>query len=320
MPEDNVRFYIVYPLGPAADAGIVRGDTMTAVNGVPLRELTDEQTAEFFGDAMDPRTIEITVRNISGEMRNVSVSRADYSFSGELITQYSRFENGVNIGYIALRGLSEPLGDQLDGMINFLSENSIDEMILDLRYSSSGSFEIANKLASQLTGTEYTGQISTLFRFNDKYTVEEQTYRFTEQQFALNLSRVVILTSADTFGSNEDLFLSLEPYIDVTTIGQPTGGGTFFFRSFRKCGKVLRATTGFTVNSVEESAINGLPADCISTDNIRYPLGDNRESGFAAAVNFLIDGTCSTVPASEIQSGLRKHNTIESALYWQSEN
>jgi len=312
--DGNLRFAVVIPNGPADNAGIVRGDIFIAVNNVPLTDLTDEQADEFFGVGREIRSPILTVIDANGATRRITVTSAEYRINGELHTQRQRFNESITVGYIGLHGFVGTLSNELDAIMAFLLEEPIDELVLDLRYSDFGRSSVSDKLASQIAGAVTVGQVLRQDLFNDKYQDQNETILFSEQPLALNMSRVIVLTSNQTSNVAEQVILSLEPYIDVVTIGERTAGNPFLSRARENCGKVLRAVEIVNVNSAGESSVGGLPADCLVDDSHRFELGDVREPVYAAALEFIFEGVCNTTAPDATNAGLRSRSAADAIL------
>ena len=120
--------------------------------------------------------------------------------------------------------------DYLESIFSEYKSNSVDEIILDLRYNPGGSINSALLLASLITGQfeneifnyeQWNSEIQSYWINNDpEYLVN----RFLSLESSLNLSRVFILTTRSSASASELIINCLKPYIDVVHIGTTTYG------------------------------------------------------------------------------------------------
>ena len=118
----------------------------------------------------------------------------------------------------------------LESIFSEYKSNSVNELILDLRYNPGGSINSALILASLITG-QFENEI-----FNtEEWNTEIQNYwvnnnpeylvnRFISLESSLNLNRVFILTTRSSASASELIINCLDPYIDVIQIGTTTYG------------------------------------------------------------------------------------------------
>ena len=118
----------------------------------------------------------------------------------------------------------------LESIFSEYKSNSVDEIILDLRYNPGGSINSAILLASLITGQfkneifnteQWNSEIQNYWNNNDpEYLIN----RFLSLENSLNLNRVFILTTRSSASASELIINCLDPYIDVVQIGTNTYG------------------------------------------------------------------------------------------------
>lgn len=135
--SDDGRVVVIAPLegSPAAEAGVVSGTAVLAVNGEPTDGLGLEATAaRLRGDvgtqvvlnlqAPDGTTDEVTLERRSVDLRPVRTRRLR--------------QNDHTLGYLRITQFSEGVPQQVQEAIAELSEKGIEGLVLDLRNNSGG--------------------------------------------------------------------------------------------------------------------------------------------------------------------------------------
>ena len=135
--SDDGRVVVIAPLegSPAAEAGVVSGTAVLAVNGEPTEGLGLETTAaRLRGDvgtqvvlnlqAPDGTTDEVTLERRSVDLRTVRTRRLR--------------QNDHTLGYLRITQFSEGVPQQVQEAIAELSEKGIEGLVLDLRNNSGG--------------------------------------------------------------------------------------------------------------------------------------------------------------------------------------
>ena len=135
--SDDGRVVVIAPLegSPAAEAGVVSGTAVLAVNGEPTEGLGLETTAaRLRGDvgtqvvlnlqAPDGTTDEVTLERRSVDLRTVRTRRLR--------------QNDHTLGYLRITQFNEGVPQQVQEAIAELSEKGIEGLVLDLRNNSGG--------------------------------------------------------------------------------------------------------------------------------------------------------------------------------------
>ena len=222
--------------GSAADlANINRGDIFRSVDGVPLsvdnysdllsQEIYTINFANYFNndtDNINDDTIELNGINI--ELQKVPLVKNP-------VHHYSTLDySSGKIGYLMYNQFVSNYDDYLKTIFSEFKSNSIDELILDLRYNPGGSINSAIVLASLITG-QFENEVFNTEQWNNdiqNYWInnnpEYLINRFTTFQSSLNLSRVYILTTRSSASASELIINCLKPYINVVQIGTTTYG------------------------------------------------------------------------------------------------
>ena len=222
--------------GSAADlANINRGDIFRSIDNIPLsidnysdllsQEIYTVNFANYFNnDTEDISDDIIELNDINIELQKVPLIKNP-------VHHYSTLDySGGKIGYLMYNQFVSNYDDYLKTIFSEFKSNSVDELILDLRYNPGGSINSAIVLASLITG-QFENEIFNTEQWNndiqDYWINNNPEYlinRFTTFQSSLNLSRVFILTTRSSASASELIINCLKPYIDVVQIGTPTYG------------------------------------------------------------------------------------------------
>ena len=222
--------------GSAADlANINRGDIFRNINGIPLSVdnyndlLSQEIYTVNFADYSDNNTEDINDDTI--KLNDINVELQKVPLVKNPIHHYSTldYSNG-KIGYLMYNQFVPNYDDYLKTIFSEFKSNSVNELILDLRYNPGGSINSAIVLASLITG-QFENEIFNTEQWNNdiqNYWVNNNPEflinRFMSFQSSLNLSRVFILTTRSSASASELIINCLKPYINVVQIGTTTYG------------------------------------------------------------------------------------------------
>jgi len=205
------------------------------------------------------------------------------------------------VGYLAFNSF---LGDTTEMYNNFqrifnrFSSESIQDVIVDLRYNGGGYVTVQEKLANYLINAGGNGNIMMTQKYNDKYTQFNDISRF-KKLGSLNLSRVFFIVSNNTASASELLINNLKPYMEVKLVGPsntygkpvgffpiPVGEWYVFPVSFRTINK-----------NGEGNYFNGIPIDNKAADGFDKDWGDASEACLASALSYINTGAFRTMSA-----------------------
>ena len=168
------------------------------------------------------------------------------------------------------------------------------DVILDLRYNGGGLVSVSQHLAGLVGGVRTNTQVFVEFFHNDKNTSRNQVLRLEDPARAVDVPRLVVITTRASASASETLINGLRPFLPVTIVGGRTFGKPVGQYGFNFCDKVLFPVSFETRNaSGEGDFFSGLRADCAAADDLDNALGDPEEASLAEALDFLRTGTCS---------------------------
>ncbi len=297
LGRNELRIAQVFPGSPAAEARMERGDYLLAVNGRPVSELlaTGQLGAEL-GPSTIGYTLELSWRSLRGEERSARVTKRLVTIP--TVDSAVIDENGLPIGYLHLRNFVEPTIPELDRAFNEFRAQGVVDVVVDLRYNGGGLVDVAQHLASLIGGMRTNTQVFAEYLHNDKQSSRNQQVRFSDPAAAIDVPRVVLITSEGSASASELVINGLEPFLPTTLVGRRTFGKPVGQYGFEFCDKVLFPVSFMTVNAAGDGEYyDGLPVDCPMRDGLNRPLGHPEEARLAEAIHFLRNGTCSAPPA-----------------------
>ncbi|OIQ22112.1 MAG: peptidase S41 [Flavobacterium sp. MedPE-SWcel] len=233
--ETSIFGYVRYIL-PNSDASakdIQRGEIFYAVNGTPLN---DSNYQSLLGnDTYTLNFADYDGGNITPNGKELGLTKTEYS-ENPVHTTNVITEGSHVIGYFMYNGFYSSYDNDLNEAFGELASQGVNELVLDLRYNSGGSVRTSTYLASMITG-QFNDEIFAREQWNTKMqgyyennNPDALINRFTNQLSNstpinhLNLNKIYILTTRGTASASELIINCLQPYIDVTVIGDTTTG------------------------------------------------------------------------------------------------
>ena len=222
--------------GSEADlANINRGDIFRSIDDIPLSIdnysdlLSQEVYTVNFANYFSNNTEDVSDDTI--ELNDINIELQKVPLIKNPVHHYSTLNySGGKIGYLMYNQFVSNYDDYLKTIFSEFKSNSVDELILDLRYNPGGSINSAIVLASLITG-QFENEIFNTEQWNNDIqnywlnkNPEYLINRFISFQSSLNLSRVFILTTRSSASASELIINCLKPYINVIQIGTTTYG------------------------------------------------------------------------------------------------
>lgn len=222
----------VYPNTPASRAGFVRGDLIIKLN-------SDNITQSNYKGLLSGTSITVTkgVLGSTGIATGLTLSLTAEDLTLDPVMMYKVIErDGHKIGYLLyMQYISSYNSTSLLAALQYFKNNQITDLVLDLRYNPGGYTSAAQYLCSSIAPQTVVNNKSTLvsYQWNDKYqsyftknNVQDQLgVKFDSSvPVKLDLSKVTVLTTNGSASASELTICGLEPYMDVTLIGDTTYG------------------------------------------------------------------------------------------------
>ena len=300
---DGIQFRVaqVFPESPASEAGMVRGDTFVEIGGRTIDDLiASNLLGSAFGPATDGYEVQVAFRRISGEVVSATLTKRVITIPTVTQTQAYTLDDGRKVGYLFFRNFVEPSVEALNVAFAQLKEAGVSELVIDLRYNGGGLVSVAQHLASLIGGARTDGQLLAQYFHNDRNAFRNHDIRFEGKDQALQLERVVVVTTRSTASASELVINALRPFIPVVTIGETSYGKPVGMYGITFCGKVLYPVA-FTLRNAngEGDYFGGFAPTCPAVDDIDRPLGDPGEGSLSEAFRYLTTGECTPQPPTE---------------------
>jgi carboxyl-terminal processing protease len=294
--DDTVRVTDVFENAPADDAGLVRGSEILAVNGVPIAQvlLAPGGFSGSLGPSEAGVQVTLAFRNPDGVARTEVITKDVVTIPP--VTAVRVFEvNGIPTGHLVLRNFVEPSIPALDLAFAELRAAGVTQLILDLRYNGGGLVRVVEHLANLLGSRIAPGAVFASYQYNDKNAARNESFGFsaTPLEAALDLQRLVVISTPATASASEMLINGMDPVVDTATVGRETFGKPVGQLGFQFCERVLRPVSFRVVNGLGQGDyFEGIPADCPAGDTLEVPFGTAGEASFDTAVFWLEQGFC----------------------------
>lgn len=227
--------------------------------------------------------------------------------------------NGRKVGYVLFNSHNIDGGqDELIDAIAQLAQQSVSEVVLDMRYNGGGYLYQALSLSSMLGGSRAQGKVFARRQFNSKRQEETQhsAVPFSSQLLyapagsrhatgsalpVLELPRVYVLSTGNTCSASEAVVNGLRGAgVQVELIGQTTCGKPYGFLERKNCGLGINAIEFVLTNHLGQGHYTqGFAPTCAVADDLQHALGDAQEGMLAAALRHMSGGTCPAKAAPE---------------------
>jgi hypothetical protein len=288
-----LRVRMTEPQGPAALAGMVRGDRIVSIDGVPDSELINGNFA-VLSPAQAGQQISVVAETATGQ-RTFVLTAALYTLTPVPATRVLTLADGRKAGYLALKDFIVQAQAPVEAAFADFRAQGATELIVDLRYNGGGRVSTANHLASQVVGALREGQLFTELRYNAAHQNANNRFLFSAAP-APAFGRVLVLTGARTCSASELIVNGLAPHVQVVTLGATTCGKPYGFNPVASCGNTFSVVNFQSYNAANFADYDdGLAPTCPIAEDFTGTLGDPAEKLTGAALSYLETGVC---PAS----------------------
>lgn len=319
------RILFVLPDSPASEAGLQRGNWISAIG---KETLSTNNYGYLMSGGNTTFARESLLRDEEGNFSWMAVDTIFITASRpvELNPFYvdTLYEvNGKKIAYMVYNECStgpdnqasdKEYREQMQQIFARFKSQSPEAFILDLRYNPGGFLSCAADLGSYLAPASALGKVFCTLLYNDITTPQEESISFESQLAAqnLNLSTLYVLTSEFTASASEAIINCLRPYMGadkVVVIGEKTEGKNVAMVSYEdeRYDFILWPVVAYVLNSEgQANYVNGIiPNFTLSERNYLaplWPLGDTREYLLKNTIAYITTGTMPDIEQPETQT------------------
>ncbi len=209
----NGELIVVAPLPdmPAEKAGILTGDIILEIDGQSTLGMTLNKSVSLIKGEKDSSVI-LKVRHKDGKEENITVIRGLVTYAS--LTYEIREDN---IAYIRMTRFNSDASSSFQEAVDYLLENSVSGIILDLRNNPGGYLSAAVDVAGYWVGPE---NIVTE-KYKDESRIDEH---ISSQEAVLGKIPTVVLVNEGSASASEIVAGALQDYGSATIIGEKTFG------------------------------------------------------------------------------------------------
>lgn len=327
--EVLAQIVYVFPNSPASQAGLVRGDLFTKVNGTTLT--TSNYVNLLFSGSSSPMNLYLVKASDFGLVYNKQafVQPALFAENPIMIDTVYNF-NGTKVGYFAYKNFIPDPGDntlayddEIDYIFSKFKSEGISSLVLDLRFNTGGAVTSCVKLSGLLVENASSSDVFFKTAYNNLVTEQikkEYGSDFFVTKFAVepnnissSLNKLVVLTSNMTASASELLIYCLRPYMSVITIGTTTyGKNVGSITVTDETNKVQWGLQPIVVKMFNKNGLsdytNGIEPDYFLEDNniVLYPLADLNELLLHKALQDVIN-----IPVNNYTKALKSSSNVD---------
>lgn len=322
--NENVVAAITYikKNSPAASAGLMRGDIINEINGV---QITLNNYQQVLGDISSTHKVNYLRFNedLNGyeEKEEATLNTIELAENPVFIDTVYAIDN-AKIGYLMYNffapgtgGSSTTYDQEIDAVFAKFKSESIQHLIVDLRYNGGGYVTSAVNLASLIGPGVGASDVFSKTKYNsflsqyDDFKNVQTPFKVKAENLGATLegNRVYVLTSGRTASASELLVNGLKPYMDVFLIGDVTYGknvGSIAFEDEENNSNPygILPIVSQSFNSLDQSDYTtGFSPNIEAqefTERLR-PLGDTQEIMLRTAIE-QITGTASSLRVEKL--------------------
>jgi len=299
LTKTAVRIAQIYKRSPLYKKGVRRGWIIKKLNGTPLAQVfIDKDSATYnrlIGKSQAGITNTFLFQTPSGKDSTITSTKASFTLNTVILCDTLHLKSGIT-GHLVFDQFIPPSNHELDSAFTFFKQNSITDLIVDLRYNGGGDMNVLTNMASYIAGAAKFNTPFLKSTFNDKNTISDKSFKFNTVSSPLILKKVVVITTRGTASASEDLINGLKPVLDVRCIGDTTNGKPVGMIGIQyKTDYMFFPITFSLVNSTNQGGFYaGFVPDKYVPDDITHDWKDRNESCLSEAIYYMEHGNVST--------------------------
>jgi len=318
--QGQVYGTILYVLSdsPAYRNGLKRGKFIKSINGIALNH---ENYERLYKDLTSANRAELQVVEYDGSMFSspVSVSIPEGITLLQPVLKRIILQGNDRIGYLEIPHFDVGLSRSLLQAFQEFKSQSVNKVVLDLRYNGGGDISSATALGILLAPNIHADDLFITFKGNNNGGTISQSFKqsleMNEAQVTFQelrnahpeIQKIYILCGRHTASASEIIINNLKPYMDVVTIGEKTTGkdvAGFPIEDDRIPGQpgwilypsIYKLYNASNVGGYSEGIVPTIAMDELQQAEI-FPLGDPNEILLRRALNAIsLNGRIGNTP------------------------
>lgn len=309
--ENNDLFIsLVYPGSPADTGGLKRGQQLLAINGYTIAQLDENKAynqehredddfekktdwTDVYDDTNDGEPVGMILLENGTDTIETTVYLGDYT-RPSVINPKVIDNDGVKTGYLMFKSFIDPSEGELNEVFEMFKSEGIEALVLDMRYNGGGLVKIAHQLVNLIAGEKVKDEDVIKILYNDKHQDSNYIYKGKELKNSINIEKIAVIATRGTASASEMVINSLDPYIEVSIIGDTTYGKPVGMNPKSFCEQMIVPITFKNANSEDSGDYYfGIDATCQSQDDIKHDFGDIEEDSLKEALYYLRESECS---------------------------
>jgi carboxyl-terminal processing protease len=321
-PENQVRIAEIYNNSPLYALGVRRGWIVKKINGTDLAPIFISGDGTAFNELLGPSEAGITNTFLfqTPDDRDSTITSTKSSFTLNTVLAYDtlHLKSGIT-GHLVFNQFIPPSNQELETAFAYFKQNSITDLIVDLRYNGGGDINVLTNMASYIAGAANVNKTFASLTYNDLNTAQNRTFRFNATSYPLNLTKLITICTRRTISASEDLINGLLPYMDVRCIGDTTNGKPVGMNGIQyQTSYMFWPITFSLVNaSGQGDFYEGFVPEKYVPDDITHDWSDRNELCLKEAIYYLEHGTVSSKGAYSYQPSVHfyeKPGRIDNAI------
>lgn len=309
----DLRVANVYASSAAGTQGVKRGWKVVSINGIT----PNASSASVLNTELSKPSVSAVFELPNGDRKTLALTASQYQ-ANTVISQQVIPVAGKNIGYLAFDSFTgNTVSQELENAFLFFKTNNVSDLVVDLRYNGGGYVSVAERFANLVAPASVRGKLMYRDTHNQRYANWNRTKNFdaSAPANALNLSRIVFITTSRSASASELLINVLKPYMDVkliggTTYGKPAGYYLIPVMDYYSFPLAVKQVNANGYGDFYE----GLPADKTQADDLTRDFGDTNEACLKDALAYLNTGRMPASVSTPQQARMESVRAVNQAL------
>lgn len=230
---------VLFPVAgtPAAEAGVLPGDRIRAIDGVSMVGVTD---TTIIRERLVPEgrdAVLLQLESLAGEIREITVEPR--ILVDPSVRHVRIVPDTPGVGYLAINSFTSNTADEFDVAVTELVERGARALVIDLRFNYGGVLDAAVHIAGRFIDSGVVvsseGRVS-----REVHRAESVAARFSQLE-------VCVLVNGASASASEIVAGALQDHRVAVLVGEPTYGKGVIqtARSFPEYGSRAKVTSGY---------------------------------------------------------------------------